>query len=202
MPHNIAKWVAAILLFAAGWTVGQIFGSLSYFELDNSISVSDLVSIGIDSVLAVFIIRAIGKKDQENRIEKDFFLQEYDKVQDVINALEKDCATQIVLSLDVTMYNLSRCRKIVVRLWKQISELYPSFKGKHESNQTALLNSIKALNTKLTDTKYYNGIQGVNPLKLVNRKIYLNGSIKPGIDDEISEIKKKLMEMKILVNKI
>jgi len=202
MRHNIAKWIGAVLLFVGGWTAGQVFESLSYFELDNVISVADLIGIGVDCILAVFIIRVIGKKDQEGRIEKDFFIQEYDKVQDVINILEKDCATQTVLSLDMTNYSLARCRKIIVRLWKEIGELYPRFKINNQKQQDTLLSSIKALNTKLTDTKYYKEIQGINPLRIVNRKVYLNGTIKPGIDDEISEIKKVLLEMKILVNKI
>lgn len=202
MLRNIAKWVVAILLFMAGWTVGQLLESLSYFELDNAISVSELVGVGVDCMLAVWIVRAVGKKDQENRIEKDFFIQEYDKIQDAINILDRECATQNVLSFDVTTYNIARCRKIIVRLWKEIGDIHPGFKKKYQSKQDAFMLSIKGLDTKLTDTKYYCDKQGINPLKIVNGKIYLNGTIKPAIDDEITEIKKEILEMKLLVNKI
>ena len=61
---------------------------------------------------------------------------------------------------------------------------------------------LPCLDTKLTDTKFYSDKQGINPLKIVNGKIYLNGTIKPAIDDEITEIKKEIPEMKLLVNKI
>ena len=118
MLRNIIKWVAVVLVFVAGWTAGQIFESWAFFELDNSMNVSDVLGILVECALAVFIVRAITKKDEEKRVEKEFFISEYDKAQEVISELEKECATQNVLSLDVTTYNLSRCRKTVVKIYQ------------------------------------------------------------------------------------
>lgn len=202
MLRNIVKYIAGILLFVAGWTTGQILEDIAYFEFDNSLNVFDLVSVAVECVLAVFIVRAIGKKDEENRVEKDFYIQEYDKAHDVINAIEKQCATQNILSLDEINYSLSRCRKIIVKLWKQIVELHPGFEDKYKEKQNELQGSLNSLNRKLTDTKFYIGIQRIESLKINKGKIYLNGTIKPGIDDEISVLKSKLLEMKILVNKL
>ena len=202
MLRNIAKWMAAILAFVLGWTAGQVFDGWAYFELDNSMNVSDVLGILVECGLAVFIVRAITKKDEERRVEKEFFISEYDKAQDVISELEKECATQNIMSLDVTTYNLARCRKMVVKIWLKTGELYPNFKKKNEGMQGLLLSKIKSLNTKLTDTKSYQGMKGVDPLKITNRKIYLNGTIKPMIDDDISELKQMLLDMKILVNKM
>lgn len=202
MLRNIIKWMAVVLVFVAGWTAGQIFESWAFFELDNSMNVSDVLGILVECALAVFIVRAITKKDEEKRVEKEFFISEYDKAQDVISELEKECATQNVLSLDVTTYNLSRCRKTVVKIWMKIGELYPGFKKKNEVRQTSLLAKIKSLDSKLTDTKIYKGMKGIDALKIKNRKVYINGTIKPLIDDDISELKLMLLDMKLCVNKM
>lgn len=190
------------MVFVAGWTAGQIFESWAFFELDNSMNVSDVLGILVECALAVFIVRAITKKDEEKRVEKEFFISEYDKAQEVISELEKECATQNVLSLDVTTYNLSRCRKTVVKIWMKIGELYPGFKKKNEVRQTSLLAKIKSLDSKLTDTKIYKGMKGIDALKIKNRKVYINGTIKPLIDDDISELKLMLLDMKLCVNKM
>ncbi len=202
MLRNIIKWVAVVLVFVAGWTAGQIFESWAFFELDNSMNVSDVLGILVECALAVFIVRAITKKDEEKRVEKEFFISEYDKAREVILELEKECATQNVLSLDVTTYNLSRCRKTVVKIWMKIGELYPGFKKKNEVRQTSLLAKIKSLDSKLTDTKIYKGMKGIDALKIKNRKVYINGTIKPLIDDDISELKLMLLDMKLCVNKM
>lgn len=202
MLRNIVKWVAVVLVFVAGWTAGQILESWAFFELDNSMNVSDVLGILVECALAVFIVRAITKKDEEKRVEKEFFISEYDKAQEVISELEKECATQNVLSLDVTTYNLSRCRKTVVKIWMKIGELYPGFKKKNEVRQTSLLAKIKSLDSKLTDTKIYKGMKGIDALKIKNRKVYINGTIKPLIDDDISELKLMLLDMKLCVNKM
>lgn len=202
MRLNITKVVAAILLFVAGWTAGQLLEAWAFFELDNSLNVSDVLGIFVECGLAVFIVRAITKKDEESRVEKEFFISEYDKAQEVITELEKECATHNVLSLDVTTYNLSRCRKTVVKIWMKIGELYPNFKKKNEGKQTSLLAKIRSLDSKLTDTKSYQGMKGIVPLKIKNRKVYLNGTIKPLIDDDISELKLMLLDMKLYVNKL
>ena len=194
--------MAVVLVFVAGWTAGQIFESWAFFELDNSMNVSDVLGILVECALAVFIVRAITKKDEEKRVEKEFFISEYDKAQEVISELEKECATQNVLSLDVTTYNLSRCRKTVVKIWMKIGELYPGFKKKNEVRQTSLLAKIKSLDSKLTDTKIYKGMKGIDALKIKNRKVYINGTIKPLIDDDISELKLMLLDMKLCVNKM
>lgn len=202
MLRNIIKWVAVVLVFVAGWTAGQIFESWAFFELDNSMNVSDVLGILVECALAVFIVRAITKKDEEKRVEKEFFISEYDKAQEVISELEKECATQNVLSLDVTTYNLSRCRKTVVKIWMKIGELYPGFKKKNEVRQTSLLAKIKSLDSKLTDTRIYKGMKGIDALKIKNRKVYINGTIKPLIDDDISELKLMLLDMKLCLNKM
>ena len=202
MLRNIAKVVGAILLFVAGWTAGQLFEGWAFFELDNSLNVADVLSIIIECLLAVFIVRSLGKKDEESRVEKEFYIQEYDKAQDIVNTIEKTCATQTILSLDEINYCLNRCRKIIVKLWKQISELHPDFDRRNKAKQNELQTSLNTLNRKLTDTRFYDNIQNIVPLKIARGKIYLNASIKPGIDDEISEMKKKLLEMKIFVNKL
>lgn len=202
MRSNIAKVVAGVLLFIAGWTVGQVLEAWAFFDLDSSLNVSDVVGIIVDALLAVFIVRSIGKRDEENRVEKEFYIQEYDKAQDIVNNIEKSCSTQDVLSLDEINYSLSRCRKIIVKLWKQIVELHPDFEKQNVGNQTSLQNSLNNLNRRLMDTRFYTSFAGMTPLKLSKGKIYLNKTIKPDIDNEISELKNLILKMKILVNKI
>lgn len=202
MQRNIVKLMAAILLFVLGWTFGQLFESWSYFEIDNSLNVSDVLNIVVDCSLAVFILRVIGKRDEENRVEKDFYIKEYDKAQEVINLIEKDCSLQNVLSYDEINYGLTRCRKIIVQVWKQIQEIHADFGKQNATKQSALMNNLNSLNTKLTDTKYYKGMQNVSPLKITNRKIYLNNTIKPHINEDVSKLKQNILEMKILVNKM
>ena len=45
-------------------------------------------------------------------------------------------------------------------------------------------------------------MKGIDALKIKNRKVYINGTIKPLIDDDISELKLMLLDMKLCVNKM
>ena len=62
--------------------------------------------------------------------------------------------------------------------------------------------AYKDTDSKLTDTKSYIGLQRIDPLKITNRKIYLNATKRTMIDDNLSEMKRKILGMKIYINKM
>lgn len=203
MLGNIVKWVAGpIALLVIGWTAGQMFENWVFFNLDSSISIADVLAIIVDILLALIIAVFIEKSLQDSRIEKDFLIKEIDNASEILTDLEKICANETTLSLSKTIYDISRARKILLAVWKTLEELKPDYCNKHKENKTAILTGLKILNSWLTDVKSYETKTGIEPIKINKGHIYLNGTVKPEIDNCIADIKDRLLRLKISINKI
>lgn len=203
MLGNIAKWgILTVCLFVLGWTAGQIFEAWTFFDLEWSISVADVLSIVVDIALAFIIAKIIEKSIQDSRVEKDFFIKEIDTVSDILTDLDKICSKETTLSLNTTVYEISRARKLFLRVWKSLEEMKVSFCKAHQKEKAELLTALRELNTQLTDVRSYDGRNDIQPIKLSGGHIYLNATVKPEIDECIAGIKDRLLKMKIGINKM
>lgn len=203
MLGNIAKWIViSVCLFVLGWTAGRVFDAWAFFDLEWSISVADVLSVIVDIALAFMVAKIIEKSIQDSRVEKDFFIKEIDTVSDILTDLDKICSKETTLSLSTTVYEISRARKLLLRVWKSLEEMKARYSKSHQKDKTELLTALRDLNTRLTDVRSYDGRNDIQPIKLSRGHIYLNATIKPEIDECIAGIKDKLLRMKIGINKM
>ena len=203
MLGNIVKWGAiSIGLFAMGWTACLVYDNWTLFVLDWKISTADILSVVVNVFLAIIVANIIEKSIQDSRIEKDFFIKEIDTISDTLSDLDQICSRETVLSFNTTVYEISRCRKMLLRVWKTLEEFKPGYAKHHKSDKTELLGAMKDLTSQLTDVKSYDGCTGIQPIRINKGHIFLNAAVKPQIDKRIADIKDKLLKLKININKI
>ena len=83
------------------------------------------------------------------------------------------------------------------KIYKDFKKYFNNQWGVYFKNKTLCL---KDIDKKLTDAKILEGEPNVTPIKISNGKIYLNGSVRPIIEESISQAKKDLFKMKVLIN--
>lgn len=201
MRGSIGKYsIVAILFTIIGWTACVLFENKAFLSLDLSISVTDVLTLIVEVLLALFVASVLERGMQNKRVEKDFYLKELDDIQEIFSDLEKICAKQNVLSFDVTVENLSRSKRTLNRLWKLKEEYGKAFVVKNQKAYVSTLSTIKVVDKYLTDAKALEQVPLANPITISNRRIYLNSTARPIIEDSISQAKIELFKMKVLIN--
>lgn len=201
MRGNIViKILIAFLLLTIGWTLGQIFENISPFYLEWNISVSDVIAIIVELFLACYIARLIEKGVQDQRMEKDFFISEISETQQLLNELEKNCSRTIPMSFQLTVYEVEKIRKNLVRIWTIMKERNKAFYDKHNVEFEALLALVKDLNGQLTDSNYFVSEKGTTPVNITKGHIYLNLTVIPKIGRTFCILKDNLFNWKIRIN--
>lgn len=200
MHGKIVNSLVFIVAVVIGWTACLIFQNKAFLTLDCSISIAEVLTLIVEIFLAIFVANVIERSLQNKRVEKDFYLKELDDVLEILSELEKLCAEQNVLSFDVTVERLSRSRRILSRLWKLKNEYEKAFVSRYNDDYVTILATIKDIDSKLTDSKTLQGMPKVIPIKISKGKIYLNATVRPTIEDSISQTKANIFKMKILIN--
>ena len=190
----------ALLLIIVGWTLGQVLENISPFTLDRSISLSDVLSIEVELFLACYIARLIEKGIQDQRVEKDFFINELSDTQQTLSELERNCSGTTNLSLYVTVYEVEKARRNLQRIWGIMSVRNKEFHKKHNKDFEKLVILVKKLNSQLTDSNYFTSYQGCEPVKITKGHIYLNRTVQPEIGKTFGKIKDSLFDWKIRIN--
>lgn len=196
----VVKILLALLLIIVGWTLGQVLEDVSPFNLDWSISVSDVLAIIIELFLACYIARLIEKGVQDQRVEKDFFINELSDTQQALTELERSCSRTTPLSLYVTVYEVEKAKKNLLRIWSIMEVRNKAFYNKHKSEFEKLVTLVKELNSQLTDSSYFNNVDGCNPVKITKGLIHLNHTVQPAIGKTFNKIKDSLFDWKIKIN--
>lgn len=200
MRGRIVNSLAFIIAVVIGWTACLIFQNKAFLTLDLSISIADVLTLIVEIFLAIFVANVIERSLQNKRVEKDFYLKELDDVLEILSELEKLCAEQNILSFDVTVERLSRSRRNLNRLWKLKNEYDKNFASKCQGEFNTILSAIKDVDSKLTDSKSFQGLPKATPVKISKGKIFLNATVRPIIEDSISQAKASIFKMKILIN--
>lgn len=162
---------------------------------------SDILGIIVDIILACVIAQILERNINNTRVEKDYFINELDVVSGIFTELDRVCSRETCLSLANITYDLSRSRKILARMWKMMEEVEKAYCKPLKGEYDDLFKSIKLLDKQLTDTTTFKSIDGFQPIKIVKNHIYINSTVKPNLDATISEIKERLLRLKIGVNK-
>lgn len=200
---NTVKWfLALVATFILGWLAGQICEAWAFFELDWSVEVMDIITLITEVGLAIFVAIIIEKSIQDTRIEKDFYIKEIDNVADLISEIDKISTRNNILSLFEVNYTIGRSRKLLQSMWKSLQARKANYCKNHGTELTTILTTIKGLSSRLTDTNYYIGQAGIDPISIANGKIYLNNTVKGDIESVFADLKEKLLQMKININKM
>ncbi len=196
----IVKLLLAIVIFALGWTLGQVFENISPLTLDWTISLSDVLSILVEISLAVVLAMLIEKGMQNQRVEKDFFITELNDAQQSLSEIERSCARLIPLSLQQTVFQIEKPRKDLTKMWEIMKERNKSFHDKKNSEFEVLVKNLKKLNSQLSDSKFFKAEEGYKPVSITRGVIYLNSSITNDLDTTFGAIKDEIFKMKIAIN--
>lgn len=203
MLGNIVKWTAVIVCsIIIGWTASVWWSDSSPYVLSWEIGMPDVLSIVVDIILACVIAQFIEKSISNKRVEKDYFINELDVMNEVVSDLERRCSNENTLSLHNITYDLSRSRKILQRMWKMMNEVNQSFHSSHKAEYENLLKTLKDIDRKLTDTNTFTKRDGFEPIKIKRNVIYLNSTVRPSIDADITHLKELILRMKIRINRI
>lgn len=198
----VVKILIAIVVFVAGWTLGQVLEDYSPFVLDWTVSLSDVLTILVDIALAIVLAILIEKGMQNQRVEKDFFITELDEIQKSFTELGKFCSRLVPLSLNQTVYQVEKPRKDLLKLWETMEIRNKSFHGKKKDEFNELIKTIKKLNSQLSDSSYFSAADGYKPVSIKRGTIHLNGSVTEEIDKSFGEIKDAIFKMKIAINEM
>ena len=196
----VIKSLLAFLLVIIGWTLGQILEDISPFTLDWSISIPDILTIIVELFLACFIARLIEKGIQDQRVEKDFFINELGDTQQCLSELERNCSRMSPLSFQLTVYEVEKAKKNLQRIWSIMAVRNKSFHDKYNKDFEKTVSLIKELNGQLTDSNFFNSYQGCSPVKITKGVIHLNHTVQPEIGKTFGKIKDSLFDWKIRIN--
>lgn len=178
----------------------MLFEQKAFLELDCSISVADVLTLIVEVFLAIYVARVLESGIQESRTEKDFYIKELENVSEIFSNLEKDLS-QLTLSFDNVVSDIGRSTRILNRFWKNISAYEKHFEKNNQTSYNNIVDSIKRVSALLTDAKEWELIEGVNPIIIKKRKIYLNKTVLAIIENQIGAVKDAVFEMKMLVNR-
>lgn len=196
----VVKILLAIVIFALGWTLGQVLDNISPFTLDWTISLSDVLSILVEISLAVVLAMLIEKGMQNQRVEKDFFITELNDAQQSLSEIEKSCARLVPLSLHQTVFQIEKPRKDLTKMWNIMKERNKSFHDKKNSEFEVLVRNLKKLNSQLSDSKFFKAKEGYKPVSITRGVIHLNSTITNDLDTTFGAIKDEIFKMKIAIN--
>lgn len=198
----IAKILLYILLIVIGWTSGQVLENVSPFTLDWTISLPDVLAIVIELFLACYIARLIEKGVQDQRVEKDFFINDLTDTQQTLTELERACSRTTPISFQITVYEVEKARKNLQRIWSIMKVRNKSFYIRYNEEFEKLVSLVKELNSQLTDSNYFVTVEGCEPIKITKGLIHLNHTVQPEIGKTFGKIKDSLFDWKIKINEM
>lgn len=198
--RTVVKLLLAIVIFVLGWTLGQLLENISPFSLEWSINLSDILSILVEIGLAIVLALLIEKGMQNQRVEKDFFINELNDVQQSLAELEKTSFRLVPMSFNQTVFQIEKPRKDLTKLWSTMRERNTPFHDKYNKDFDMLLKNLKTLNSQLSDSNFFKGENGYKPVTITRGLIHLNGTVLEEIDKTFSSIKDQIFKMKIAIN--
>lgn len=198
--RTVVKILLAIIVFVLGWTAGQFFEDVSLFELDTTISLSDVLSILVEIGLAIILAILIEKNIQNQRVEKDFFINELNDALQSLSELEKTCYRLVSMSFHQTVFQVEKPRKDLTKMWEIMKDRNKSFYDSKNKNFESLIRNIKTLNSQLSDSSYFKASDGFRPISISRGVIHLNRTVLKELDKTFSTIKDQIFKMKIAIN--
>ena len=86
---NITKYILWIVIFCVGICIGKLL-NWGYFTLSKEVSIIDAITLFVTVGCAIFIAKVLEKEVQDDRIEKDLFLNQANQLETFLGEIEKN----------------------------------------------------------------------------------------------------------------
>ncbi|MDR1940807.1 MAG: hypothetical protein LBQ47_00570 [Endomicrobium sp.] len=170
------------------------FPGISYFSLDKSVNIVELISILFTGIIAIFITLKLERYVTNKRVEKELYIakiSEIEKLLDDVDDLlkEKNPSYRKISSINAFLRIKKQSIFNNIQNFKPIKKIYREY-------DTYLADHIKILKPLLTATSKDSGL-------IVNKdKCEYNNERIIEIQKELTSIKEKLFEFKVKINSI
>lgn len=192
-------FISGAVIFVIGWTLSQTLEQYAFLHLDLEVNLFDLISFLLTALLSVYLVVRIEKKLADRNNDKTFALNELDEIIHYIYDIQRDSQVKNVLSLNETIFKLSRLRKRHIDLWSYLQDVDLNFSEGIKQDYINISHQIKIVNSYLTDTKKYSDTS--KPLKISSGKIYITVDSQQIINSKIDELRKLIYHYRCLINK-
>lgn len=197
MKHMKKKRNINIVIYIIVFSIGCCFGKLvdwGYFVLTKEISIIDALSIFLTIGCAIYIARVLEKEVQDNRIEKDLFISQVEKIETPIVEIENNLSS-CTYTFIVNLYSRSNIARH--KFFKRIETLKSgSFIDKDIKD--SLTKSFKQLKPLLTDTAPT--YQDIPDIKIKSGRITYSPNRLVEIQEVLQNIQDDLFKLKIMIN--
>ena len=196
------KIFSAILILLIGWLIGSRW-KICQFVLDLQINIVDAVSLLVTVAMGLYIARILEKEVQDNRIEKDMYLSKISVIENLLETIETMFQNKNGIDLDykfiVNLEHRIRTKKnsifehIVVKSKRKI-------KDEIQAYEKLLKDDFKDLRNYLTQTNASE--EGTKDISIENNIAKYSSERTSLILTSLNSIENKLLELKVLINKM
>ena len=193
---------SAILILVIGWLIGSKW-RICQFVLDLQINIVDAVSLLVTVVLGLYIARILEKEVQDNRIEKDMYLSKISVIENLLENIETMFQNKNGIDLDYKLIvNLEhRIRTKKNSIFEHIVEKSKrKIKTEIQTYEKLLKDEFKDLRNYLTQTNASE--EGTKDISIENNIARYSQERTSLILTNLNSIENKLLELKVLVNKM
>lgn len=195
----MTKYIVWFVIFSVGICVGKLL-NWGYFILSNEVSIIDAITLFVTVGCAIFIAKVLEKEVQDDRIEKDLFLNQTNQLEVFIAEMEKCIESSDSLYTNIVKF-YSSSNRARNKLFKRIEEHNIQLSKNQSLNKTKkdLENHFKSLKPLLTYTPV---IQTELPDIIVEAgRIRYSESRLAEIKNELTNIYDCLFTIKIIINR-
>lgn len=193
---------SAILILVIGWLIGSKW-RICQFVLDLQINIVDAVSLLVTVVMGLYIARILEKEVQDNRIEKDMYLSKISVIENLLENIETMFQNKNGIDLDYKLIvNLEhRIRTKKNSIFEHIVEKSKrKIKTEIQTYEKLLKDEFKDLRNYLTQTNASE--EGTKDISIENNIARYSQERTSLILTNLNSIENKLLELKVLVNKM
>lgn len=195
---NIVSIIIYVLIFSLGSCFGKLL-NWGYFVLSNEISIFDAFSLIVTIGLAIYIAKVIEKGVQDDRIEKDLFLNHLEQIEKPLLAIDDILDSQDALYSTI-VGSFSKSNKEHYKFFKRVNDKsILRDKIRINSYEKQIDDNFKSLKPLLTDTPK-NQTENKD-IVMENGTIKYSEGRKTEIHNALSEILDALFTIKIIINR-
>lgn len=201
--RTIVEILFAVGIFVIGWFVGSKW-QICQFSLDLQVNIVDAVSLLITVGMGLYIARILEKEVQDNRIEKDMYLSKVSAIEYLLESLENMFQNNNGINLDyraiVNIEHRIRTKKNSI-FTHIIEKSRKKIKVEIQSYEKSLKEEFKDLRNYLTQTNA-SEIGDNKDIAIENNIAKYSQERTSLILTCLSSIENKLLELKVLINKM
>lgn len=200
--RTIIEIVLGIIILAIGWLIGNKWQLLEC-KLDLSFNIVDVITLIVTIAMGIYIAWILEKEVQDRRIEKDMYLAKIDAIDGILNELEEQFQSNNGSGIDYTKI-VGIEHRVKTKRNSIFKHLLDNSSGKIrkelERYDNQLKEDFKELRIYLTMTEA--GKSKPKDIEIKQNKAKYSEERISSILTSINSIDNKLLEIKVLINKM